>query len=69
MEAQGEVRGGRFVGGGLVGEQFALPDALEGLRAVRRGVSHDDVPALPSIDPLYLSGTILPLQPAVASAI
>ncbi len=70
MEAQGQIRGGRFVGGGLVGEQFALPDALEALRAVRRGVSHDDVPALPSIDPLYLSGTILPLQPAaVASAI
>ena len=70
MEAQGEIRGGRFVGGGLVGEQFALPDALEGLRAARRGAPHDDVPALPSIDPLYLSGTILPLQPpAVASAI
>ncbi len=31
MEARGEVRGGRFVAG-LVGEQFALPEAVEALR-------------------------------------
>ena len=35
MEARGEVRGGRFVAG-LVGEQFALPEAVEALRATRR---------------------------------
>ena len=35
MEARGEVRGGRFVSG-FVGEQFARPEAIDLLRAVRR---------------------------------
>ena len=35
MESRGEIRGGRFVAA-FVGEQFALPEALELLRAVRR---------------------------------
>ena len=35
MEARGEIRGGRFVAT-LVGEQFALPDAIDALRAARR---------------------------------
>ncbi len=35
MESRGEVRGGRFVAG-FLGEQFALPEALDLLRAVRR---------------------------------
>ena len=35
MEARGEIRGGRFVAG-YVGEQYALPDAIEALRAARR---------------------------------
>ena len=35
LEARGEIRGGRFVAG-FVGEQFALPEAVEALRAVRR---------------------------------
>ena len=35
MEARGEIRGGRFVAG-LTGEQFARPEALDLLRAVRR---------------------------------
>ena len=35
MEARGEIRGGRFVAG-FVGEQFALPEAVDALRAVRR---------------------------------
>ena len=34
LEARGEIRGGRFVAG-LSGEQFALPDAIGALRAVR----------------------------------
>src|SRR5207247_2444890 len=38
LEARGEIRGGRFVAG-LVGEQFALPEAVEALRAVRRGAA------------------------------
>jgi ATP-dependent Lhr-like helicase len=35
LEARGEIRGGRFVAG-FVGEQFALPQAVDALRAVRR---------------------------------
>ena len=35
MEAQGEIRGGRFVSG-FVGEQFARPEAVELLREIRR---------------------------------
>jgi ATP-dependent Lhr-like helicase len=35
MESRGEIRGGRFVAA-FVGEQFALPEALELLRAIRR---------------------------------
>ncbi|HEV2037655.1 MAG TPA: hypothetical protein VGQ96_03525, partial [Candidatus Eremiobacteraceae bacterium] len=36
LEAQGEIRGGRFVSS-YVGEQFALADAIDLLRLVRRG--------------------------------
>ena len=35
MEARGEIRGGRFVAG-FVGEQYALPEAIDALRAARR---------------------------------
>jgi len=35
MEARGTVRGGRFVTG-FTGEQYALPEAVDQLRAVRR---------------------------------
>ncbi|MBV8668780.1 MAG: DEAD/DEAH box helicase, partial [Candidatus Eremiobacteraeota bacterium] len=35
LEAQGEIRGGRFVAS-HVGEQYALPEAIDLLRAVRR---------------------------------
>ena len=35
LEAQGEIRGGYFVGG-VSGEQFALPEAIGLLRSVRR---------------------------------
>ncbi len=35
LESQGEVRGGRFVSA-FIGEQFALPEALDLLRAIRR---------------------------------
>src|ERR671925_441364 len=38
LEARGEIRGGRFVNG-FVGEQFALPEALDELRAVRNGAA------------------------------
>ena len=35
LESRGEIRGGRFVEAYL-GEQFALPEALDLLRAIRR---------------------------------
>ena len=59
MEARGEIRGGRFVAG-VVGEQFARPEAVELLRVVRR----DDAPQGPlrvsAADPLNLTGVLLP---------
>jgi len=62
MEFQGEIRGGRFVDG-FVGEQFALPEAVESLRAMRRegaerSTRHEI--KLSAVDPLNLIGVILP---------
>ena len=71
MELQGEIRGGRFVGG-FTGEQFALPEAVEALRAMRRrnesGAASHDI-KLSASDPLNLAGVILPgpRVPAVPS--
>ncbi len=59
MEARGEVRGGRFVAG-FVGEQFALPEAVEALRAVRRQAADDDVATIAAADPLNLVGIVTP---------
>ena len=59
LEARGEIRGGRFIDG-FVGEQFALPQAVEGLR-VGRARPADDVPVIVSAaDPLNLVGIITP---------
>lgn len=62
MEARGEIRGGRFVHG-FVGEQFALPEALEALRASRRNTDGSPVVEVSAYDPLHLSGTFLPAAP------
>ena len=59
MEARGEIRGGRFVSG-FVGEQFALPEAIEALRASRRSGDDSDVVRVGTYDPLQLNGIILP---------
>ncbi|HEX5283854.1 MAG TPA: DEAD/DEAH box helicase [Bryocella sp.] len=58
LEARGEIRGGRFVSGAF-GEQFALEEAAEGLRAARKA-SSDAVVALSAADPLNLVGILLP---------
>ncbi len=58
-EAQGEIRGGRFVAG-LVGEQFALPEAVEALRAVRRAPEETGAVVISAADPLNLVGILLP---------
>jgi len=59
-EAQGEIRGGRFVAG-FSGEQFARPEALDLLRALRRaGADSARLPEIANSDPLNLAGIILP---------
>lgn len=59
MEARGELRGGRFVSG-LIGEQFASPEAVEALRATRRLDDAGDVVLLAAADPLNLVGILAP---------
>jgi ATP-dependent helicase Lhr and Lhr-like helicase len=59
LEARGEVRGGRFVAG-MVGEQFALPEAVEALRAVRRRPGDGELVVVAAGDPLNLSGILVP---------
>jgi len=61
MEMAGEVRGGRFVSG-FTGEQFALPEAVEGLRALRKSgnLSVGVEARISACDPLNLAGIVLP---------
>jgi ATP-dependent Lhr-like helicase len=59
MEARGEVRGGRFVSG-FVGEQFALPEAVDVARAVRRNAPSGVKVQLSAVDPLNLTGIVTP---------
>jgi ATP-dependent helicase Lhr and Lhr-like helicase len=60
MELQGEIRGGRFVAG-FVGEQFALPEAVESMRALRKsGFGLSQEVKISAVDPLNLAGVILP---------
>ncbi|MCP9447611.1 MAG: DEAD/DEAH box helicase [Nitrospira sp.] len=69
MEMAGEIRGGRFVTG-FVGEQFALPEAVETLRALRKmAEDNEQMIKLSACDPLNLTGSILPgpRVPAVAT--
>ena len=59
LEARGEIRGGRFVGG-MSGEQFALPDAVERLRETRRSGADERLITISAADPLNLTGIIAP---------
>jgi ATP-dependent Lhr-like helicase len=59
LEARGEIRGGRFVAG-LAGEQYALPLAVEAMRAARRSPGTGERVELSGADPLNLVGGILP---------
>lgn len=67
LEARGEIRGGRFVAG-LAGEQFALPEALPVLRAIRRQAGQGELVRVSACDPMNLTGTLLSCErlPAVA---
>jgi len=60
LEARGIVRGGRFVSG-FGGEQFALPEAADALRANRTRTLADMPPlTLAAADPMNLVGIVIP---------
>jgi ATP-dependent Lhr-like helicase len=59
QEARGVVRGGRFVAG-FIGEQYAMPDAVDGLRRIRREERTGDTVRINAADPLNLAGIITP---------
>jgi ATP-dependent Lhr-like helicase len=64
LEDRGEIRGGRFVDG-FLGEQFALPVAVDSLRAHRKqpanpAYQQEDCVVIAAADPLNLVGIIVP---------
>jgi ATP-dependent Lhr-like helicase len=59
LEDRGEVRGGRFVDG-FLGEQFALPAAVESLRATRQLPPSGELTTVSAADPLNLVGILVP---------
>ena len=62
LEARGEIRGGRFVHG-MSGEQFALPDAVEKLREIRRQPGEGRIITISAADPLNLTGIVTADEP------
>ena len=59
LEARGEIRGGRFVAG-FSGEQYALPEAVGQLRAIRRKPPGGQFIRVSGTDPLNLAGITTP---------
>jgi len=59
LEDRGEIRGGRFVDG-FLGEQFALPVAVESVRAMRSLPLSGESISLSAADPLNLVGILVP---------
>jgi ATP-dependent Lhr-like helicase len=59
MEARGEIRGGRFVAG-FMGEQYALPEAVDLARSVRRSPKSGKAVVVAAVDPLNLTGIVTP---------
>jgi ATP-dependent Lhr-like helicase len=59
LEARGTARGGRFVTG-FVGEQYAMPEAVDALRATRRRERTGETVRISAVDPLNLVGILLP---------
>jgi len=59
LEDRGDIRGGRFVSG-FLGEQFALPVAVESLRAARKQPPTGETVTISAADPLNLVGIIVP---------
>jgi ATP-dependent Lhr-like helicase len=59
LEDRGEIRGGRFISG-FIGEQFALPIAVESLRAMKSIPLSGEIVTLSAADPLNLAGIVVP---------
>jgi ATP-dependent Lhr-like helicase len=59
LEDRGEIRGGRFIDG-FLGEQFALPVAVESVRAVRKVPTSGEAITISAADPLNLVGILVP---------
>jgi len=59
LEARGEIRGGRFVTG-MSGEQFALAEAVDRLREIRREGPDQRLIVISAVDPLNLTGILDP---------
>jgi ATP-dependent Lhr-like helicase len=59
LEDRGEIRGGRFVSG-FIGEQFALPIAVESLRAMKSLPPGGEIITISAADPLNLAGIVVP---------
>jgi ATP-dependent Lhr-like helicase len=58
LEDKGEVRGGYFISG-FPGEQFALPYAIDSLRAMKKQPISEEFTTIGAVDPLNLAGIIL----------
>jgi ATP-dependent Lhr-like helicase len=58
FEDRGLIRGGRFVAG-FSGEQYALPDAVDGLKAIRKQPRTGERLVVNACDPLNLTGVII----------
>ena len=59
LEDRGEIRGGRFVDG-FLGEQFALPVAVESVRSMRKLPAAGEIITISAADPLNLVGILVP---------
>ncbi|MGC2695262.1 MAG: DEAD/DEAH box helicase [Candidatus Angelobacter sp.] len=59
LEDRGEIRGGRFISG-FIGEQFALPEAVESLRALKSLPPSGEIITISAADPLNLAGIVVP---------
>jgi len=67
LEDRGEIRGGRFVSG-FLGEQFALPVAVESVRARRRHEPTGEVATISAAEPWNLVGIVVPGERVAANS-
>jgi len=67
LEDRGEIRGGRFVSN-FLGEQFALPVAVESLRTTRNQPRSGETIRVSAADPLNLVGIVVPGERVAANS-